>query len=141
LWGVVLFAAMITKILFTLGVVGLAWLFLRNRARRQQLVAEESRRLISGSRERGAKSLRYSAYGLILFMISASCLFIYLEWQKAYRVVRVRVINTQSGEEIIYQAERGNVGERTFETLDGRRINVAGVERIEVEELQSSSLP
>jgi hypothetical protein len=131
-----MFAAMITKILLTLGVIGLAWLVIRNRARREQLVAEERERLVDGRQEKGTKTLRYSAYGLILFMILASCVFLYLEWQKEYRVVRVRVVNTQSGEETVYQAKRGNVDDRTFETLDGRRINVAGVERIEVEELR-----
>jgi hypothetical protein len=124
---------MIWKLLLTLAVIAGAWLVLRNRYRREQLPVGETPPRLTSTRSQSADRIpRYAAYGLIVFMILASGAYLYLQWRDEYRIVTVRVINTQSGQTLTYQARRGDVAERHFQTLDGRIVNVADVERIEL---------
>ena len=46
----------------------------------------------------------------------------------------MRVINANTGEGVTYQARREDVAGRSFRTLDGRRITLADVERMELDE-------
>jgi len=124
---------MITKLLFTLGVIGIVWLVLRNRTRPRRLASSEPTARLAGSpRREGNRSPRLAAYGLIFFMILASGVVLYLQWRDEYRIVTVQVINTQTGDVVSYQARRGDVEGRRFQTLDGRVVNVAEIERIEM---------
>ncbi len=124
---------MILKLLFTLGVIGIAWLVLRNRSRRGQVAANEQLARISRpSIQQSNSTPRLAAYGLIVFMILASGLVLYLQWRDQYRIVNVQVINTQTGLSESYQARFGDVEERQFQALDGRIVKVADIERIEV---------
>ena len=124
---------MITKLLLTLGVIAVAWLVVRNRSRRGQVSAgERTERLAAPAERADSGAPRLAAYALVVFMILGSGLFLYLQWRDEYRVVNVEVINTQSGNSVSYQARRGDVGERSFLTLDGRQVNVADTERIEM---------
>ncbi len=128
----ILFRTMITKILFTLGVIGIAWLVIRQRSRRAEVAAtEQPKRLAAQQHKVSNPTPRLAAYGLIVFMILASGVFLYLQWRDEYRVVTVRVINSQTGDTVSYEARRGDVEAREFVTLDGRTVNVAAVERIE----------
>ncbi|MBF0184381.1 MAG: hypothetical protein HQM06_08335 [Magnetococcales bacterium] len=56
------------------------------------------------------------------------------EWRLAQQTVQVRVIHVESGESVTYQALRGQVHGRTFQTTDGRQVRLADVERMEVGE-------
>lgn len=124
---------MITKLLLTLGVIGVAWLVVRNRSRPSQVSsAEQTARLAAPSIQQSSRTPRLAAYGLIIFMILASGVVLYLQWRDEYRIVTVQVINTQTGQSVTYAARRGDVEERHFQTLDGRIVNVANIERIEM---------
>ena len=124
---------MITKLLLTLSVIGIAWLVIRNRSRRGGIsVAAQTTRLAAPSNQQTGQTPRLAAYGLIIFMILASGIFLYLQWRDEYRIVTVEVINTQTGHSVTYQARRGDVDERRFQTLDGRVVSVADIERIEM---------
>ena len=126
---------MITKILFTLAIVGLGYLYFL-RSRRQQLIRSAQPKAAASvsqaNDEPKSGSLRLAAYGLIVFMILASGVFLYLEWRDQYRIVDLRVINTHTGESVSYQARRGDVDDRVFETLDGRVVRLADIERLEM---------
>ncbi len=124
---------MFMKLLLTLGVIGVAWLILRNRYRRSQLpVIEEPARLAPPPTRRFERTPRLAAYALILSMILASGVVLYLQWRDEYRIVTVRVINTQTGRTLTFEARRGDVELRQFQTLDGRVVSVADIERIEM---------
>jgi hypothetical protein len=124
---------MILKLLLTLSVIGIAWLVLRNRYRAERLSARDTPpRLRSPPAQRANRIPRLAAYALIVFMILVSSGYLYLHWRDEYRIVTVRVINTQSGQTVTYQARRGDVAERRFQTLDGRIVHVAEIERIEM---------
>ncbi|MDJ0805707.1 MAG: antitermination protein NusG [Gammaproteobacteria bacterium] len=125
---------MITKLLFTLGVIAIAWLVIRNRNRPRRISsdAQSSRLAAPSSNPQDTRSPRLAAYALIGFMVLASGIVLFMQWRDEYRVVSVQVINTQTGETVTYQARRGDVEGRRFQTLDGRVVNVADIERIEM---------
>ena len=66
-------------------------------------------------------------------MVIAAGVMIYLEVADNYAVVTVHVINTQSGLRTSYQAHQEDVKSSSFTTVDGRKVFVAGIERVEVE--------
>jgi TRAP-type C4-dicarboxylate transport system permease small subunit len=72
------------------------------------------------------------AYSFLLLALVGTGIYLFLAWRDASQVVDVRVIDSRSGREVVYQAYRGDVGERSFETTDGRRVSLAEVERLEL---------
>ena len=77
--------------------------------------------------------LRRGAYLFMVFMVLAASTMIYIEISEGYATVTVHVINTQTGAKSSYQARREDVQASSFTTVDGRKVYVAGIERIEVE--------
>jgi hypothetical protein len=126
---------MITKILFTAAVIAIVYLLAKGRTQRSQ--AAPRREALSGPskpRDRAAAHDRlphYLAYTLLGVMLAGSGGFIFMEWRDQYRIVTVRVINTNTGNSVTYQARRGDVADRSLETIDGRRVVLAEVERLE----------
>ena len=117
---------MLTKIVFTLAVIGLVILVVRFRGRpaRSPVQAPQKR-----SRSPWVKGLALSVIGV---MIAGSALTLWLFWRDAHQVMQVRVIDSRSGRVSEYQAYRGSLGEHSFETLDGRQVHLAATERMEV---------
>jgi hypothetical protein len=124
---------MIGKLLLTLGIILLAWLFLRNRQKRIDAVAGEAR--LQAQPVAGPNPWKWGGYVLVVVMILGSGLFLYAEWQDRYRIVRVRVVNTDTGKGSDYQARRMDVEARRFVTLEGLEVGVADNERIELHPL------
>jgi len=129
---------MITKILFTAAVIVIAYLYIKGRDGERRSpgsapVEQKSSAELSGVGSDG-RLRRYMAYALLGVMLAGSGLFIFLEWQDQYRVVTVKVINTNTGTSVTYRARRGAIDGRGFETLDGRRVLLADVERMELGE-------
>ena len=77
---------------------------------------------------------RTLAYGLVSVMVAGIGLYLFESWEAAQRPVTVRVINANTGEAVTYQASPKDVTGRSFRTLDGRRVTLADVERMEVSE-------
>lgn len=72
-------------------------------------------------------------YIFIALMLLSSAVIFYLNWEKSYRIITVRVINTQSGNIDEYQVRRGEVDGRRFETVNGKVVILADVERMEID--------
>ncbi len=121
---------MIGKLLLTLGIILAAWLVLRARQKRISAVASEPR--LQAPPASGPNPWKWAGYVLVVVMILGSGLFLYTEWQDRYRIVTVRVVNTDTGAGIDYKAHRMDVEERSFITLDGLEVSVADNERIEL---------
>ena len=79
--------------------------------------------------------VRPAAYLFAIAVVASSAYWYYSTWQDGQRVVIVRVINTGSGDVANYQARKGSIDGRTFETVDGFIVRVADAERIEVERM------
>lgn len=120
---------MITKLLVTLAVIVGAWLVIRARMTRNRAAAGGPVPPVLPP-----AVIRAVAYGLVAVLVGGSLLWLYLDWDAGRGLVRVRVINANTGEETSYQARREDVSPRWFTTLDGRRVNLAEVERMVVED-------
>jgi hypothetical protein len=122
---------MITKILFTLAVAAIVYLAFKTRLRRPPAPARGA--YLPPKRDRSATPLpRIAAWSLVALMLLASAAFLYSEWREAYRVVNVRVINSDTGAARSYQARLKDVEGRSFQTLDGTVVTLADVESMEV---------
>ncbi|MCU7839465.1 MAG: antitermination protein NusG [Candidatus Thiodiazotropha sp. (ex Lucinoma annulata)] len=123
---------MITKLLLTLTVIAIAWLVVKNRQQRVLDVSNDKPPALVTQR-RPNILLRWGGYALLAVMLLGSTLYLVMQWQEMIRVVTVRVIDTQTGRSVSYQARRTDVEDRHFITVDGREVNVANSERIELE--------
>ena len=119
---------MLTKILLTLAVIVGAALVLRGRMEKRPGVK-------SGRAAPAPKPplhLRLLPYGLVLAALVIGALFYWMEWKEEHRLFTVRVIDTRSGEVRNYPVYRHQVKGRSFETVDGRVVQLADVERMEL---------
>ena len=123
---------MITKVLFTIAIVGAVIFFTRYAGARQnpRRSAVQARPAVGQSR--GAAPVRLAAYVVIALMIAAAALWLVLEWRSAHEILQVRVINSATGAAVEYEAYRRDIDGRSFRTVDGRRVDLAEVERLEV---------
>jgi hypothetical protein len=126
---------MLTKILVTLAVIALGWLAVRDRWRGNEGVGSRensSPATRSDGRDalvpRGAVKL--AAYGLVVLMLVGTGIYLLQGWQRDREVVDVEVVNAYTGEIQRYEARRGEIDRRSFETLDGRRVQIAEMERL-----------
>ncbi len=70
--------------------------------------------------------------GLLLAALLVSAGMFWVQWQDEHRIYVARVIDTRTGEVSTYSVYRDAVHGRSFETIDGRSITLADVERLEV---------
>jgi hypothetical protein len=121
---------MLGKILLTLAVILGAWLVIRLRLERRGTPAPrpQTRPLLPPA------LMRALAVGLVAVMVGGSLLWLYLDWESGRGLVNVRVINANTGEVTSFQARRQDIEERQFTTVDGRRVTLAEIERMVLED-------
>ena len=123
---------MLGKILITGVVILIAYLTIRSGTRRRarsgtvSLPSRQEPLLPTGA-------LRALTYGMAAMLIAGSLLWVYLDYRSARGVVTVRVINASTGSVTTYRARRSDVQGRQFNTLDGRCVTLADVDRMELE--------
>ena len=117
---------MFTKLLFTVGLVALIYLGIRTRLRQPPPAAD---RAPAGGPSRLP---RLAAWALIGVMLLISSVILFFEWREGYRVVDLRVINTNTGSSQSYRAHKDDVEDRRFVTVDGLVVTLADVERLEM---------
>ena len=120
---------MLGKIVFTLAVVALAYLAIRMRSRAVE--AEQTVRSKGPSPQILAP--RVVAYVFLAVAVLTGTALFLMEWHDDRQVVTIRVINSRTGDVVVYEAYKGRIYGRRFETLDGRVVTVAEVDRIELE--------
>lgn len=79
--------------------------------------------------------VRPAAYTFAAAIALGSAIWYYSAWRDGQTVVIIRVINTSSGEVATYQARKGSIDGRVFETTDGFTVRVADAERVEVQQV------
>lgn len=128
--GRVTLAAMIWKLLLTAAVILGAFLVIRARMRRareaQGLVQPRPPLVPPGT-------VRITAYGLAILMVAGSAFLLLRDWGSSRDLVTVTVVNANTGGTASYRARRGDIGDRRFQTLDGREVRLADVERMILE--------
>ncbi len=129
---------MLTKILLTLLVIAGAWGVLRARARSRPPLYKPVAPPPPPPLEmkRGASGMRITAIALLVFMLAGVGWLLYDYWFDARRIVEVQVINSNTGSVTSYDARKGDVdmSNGAFNTLSGRRVVLAAVERMELSE-------
>jgi len=99
--------------------------------RMQQVAAAESVNRPAVSTP-NLRLVRWVASALIVLMVLGAGFYLYHQWQDAYQVVTVRVIDARSGKVTTYQAYKGDIDGRTFLTRQGQQVTLAEVERMEL---------
>jgi hypothetical protein len=117
---------MFGKILLTAAVIAAAVLVLRLRSRRGVPAT------VSPAGRGPGGLMGWLAVGVIALMLVGAALMFYLEWRADDEIVDVRVIDAGSGQVSSYRVRRGDVDERSFVTVDGRRVVLAETERLEM---------
>jgi len=76
----------------------------------------------------------YFAVGLITIMLLGAGYYLFEVWFDGSRIITVRVINSNTGSVTSYEVRKGDVeaGKSTFQTIDGRTVTLAAVERLEM---------
>ncbi|MCB1758960.1 MAG: antitermination protein NusG [Gammaproteobacteria bacterium] len=122
---------MLMKILLTtLVIIGaLMVLRMRSKSRHDGTLPATSRATGGGPPNHFPK---VAAYGALAIMLLGCSVFVYYQWQATWRVVTVRVVNAGTGSEALYTAYKRDVAVRSFVTTDGRTVNLAEVERMEL---------
>ncbi len=116
---------MIKKILFTLFVAGVVFLFykLKNAPPKPQEPKHEA--------PQGKLSTQLMAYIIVGFMLLFSAIYFALNWLDDRSLLTVRVT---SAENIVteYQVKKNALKDRKFTTADGRIIELGDNERLEI---------
>lgn len=115
---------MIKKILFTIIVAGVVFLFYK--IKRQQPVKQTS----APEPPEGKLSTQLIAYVVVGFMLLFSAAFFTLNWLDDNSIIEVRVVTDNNTSE--YQIKKNTLKDRTFTTVDGRIIELGDNERLEV---------
>lgn len=122
---------MLTKILFTLAVViGVLALF-RWQRQRSGLDTPARDSIRAAPRNGGRPVFRWFAIAVIGLSIAGVGLWLLHAWRAAGEIVTVRVFDAGSGAMTEYQAYRSDLDNRSFRTVDGRRVTLAETERME----------
>lgn len=85
--------------------------------------------------DEGAHSLSTTAlvgYVLAAVMIVTAGTLTWMGYRERNEVVEVVVVDTRSGERVVYNVRRKALGEREFLTVDGRRISLGASDRMEL---------
>jgi hypothetical protein len=84
---------------------------------------------------------RVAAYVVLGFMLIGTGWYLYAGWATGNTVMRVQVVNANTGAITLYQARRRDIAGRGFRTLDGRDVRLADVERMILEPAARQRLP
>lgn len=127
---------MLTKVLFTIAVV-LAVVFFSRLRRRPGLDAPTANPPDAASGASSYGLMRWLASAVVILMVAGAAFYLYLDWRGASEIVRVRVIDAGTGKSSEYEVYRGEIEDRSFRTVDGRRVILAETERMETSAIGS----
>lgn len=124
---------MLTKILVTALVILGCYAFLRFQRNKQLAPSNQSQN--TGNAQAGnavSFSFRWLAICLVTLTFATAAGFFIYDWQDNRELLTVKVINPHNGESVSYQVYKGDLQERSFETVQGQVIRVSHSERMEV---------
>lgn len=128
---------MLSKFLLTLTVIITAFFFVRQRnlADRADKGAAANRRTAQQEQKERAEftsDLRFAAYMTAVLMVGLGGLLYYFRWQDDHEILTVTLHRDNQSAPISYQVFRYQLQDRSFVTIDGTTVTVAGSERMEV---------
>ena len=134
---------MLGKILLTLAVMVIAFLFVRQRDMKEKsspaLItldpAKSKEKTVKPDDHNLSADLRVGAYMFLALVIGLGAALYYFQWQDDHSILTVRLHSEGQAEAVVYQTYKFEMKERSFTTLDGILVTVASSERMEVEGL------
>lgn len=125
---------MLTKILVTALIILACFYYLRYQ-RNKQLAGTQKAIAATPARKFSLTSqIKWLAGGLVVLTICAALASFIYGWLDKRQILNVKVTSPYSGEVVTYQVYKGDMNERSFETVQGQKIRIGNSERIEVSE-------
>ena len=123
---------MIGRILLTLAVIAIAYLFIRQR----RLSEERENKPVTTARGKAqdelSQDLRMAAYMFLVLMVGIGGAVYYFRWQDEHTILTINLHRENQAQPVSYQVYKYQLQERSFTTIDGTQVTVAGSERMEV---------
>lgn len=123
---------MIGRILLTLAVIAIAYVFVRQRRMAED--AENKPDPINKDKGQDALSqdMRLAAYMFMVLMVGIGGAVYYFRWQDEHTILTIMLHRENQAQPVSYQVYKYQLQERSFTTIDGTQVTVAGSERMEV---------
>ena len=131
-------SAMIGKILLTLAVIAVAYLMVRRDPGSKPDTAKSAPAKIADYDQKQSPDptlqddLRTASYLFLFFMVAVGAALYYYRWQDDHQLITVRLYSADQAAPVSYEVYKYQLADRSFTTVDGRIITVAGSDRMEV---------
>lgn len=122
---------MIGRILLTLAVIAIAYFVLRQRKIAEER-EEKGEKVVANERSELANDVRLAAYMFLVFMVGIGGAVYYFRWQDDHTVLTINLHRENQSQPVSYQVYKFQLMDRSFTTIDGTQVTVAGSERMEV---------
>lgn len=129
---------MLWKLLLTAAVILGAYLVIRARIRAPREPTGSAPRRVSVL---GRGWRNGAAYALVGLVIGGTAFYLIRSWDSGREVLRVQVVNANTGVVIDYRARRRDIEGRGFRTLEGQVVRLADVERMVLTAADQEPLP
>ncbi|MAJ55751.1 MAG: hypothetical protein CBC67_06860 [Gammaproteobacteria bacterium TMED107] len=129
---------MIGKILLTLAVIAIAYLMVRrDLGSKRETAMSATLKIAAGDQNKSSNptlhdDLRTASYLFLFFMVVVGATLYYYRWLDDHQLITVRLYSTDRADPASYEVYKYQLAERSFTTVDGRVITVAGSDRMEV---------
>ena len=125
---------MLTKILVTALIILACFYYLRFQRNKQQIGTQKANAATSAQKFSRTSQIAWLAGSLVALTICAAIISFVYGWFDKKQVLNVKLISPYSGEVVIYEAYKGDMNERSFETVQGKVIRIGNSERLEISE-------
>lgn len=138
---------MFSKFLVTVAVILAAFFFVRQRnladgdsaSRKTNTNTDKTgdKKTVSHADRRSefSSDMRIAAYMTVVLMVGLGGTLYYFRWQDDHQIVTVTLHRDSEANPISYQVYKFQLQDRSFVTVDGTTVTVAGSERMEVQGL------
>jgi len=127
---------MITKILVTALVIVACYVYLRHQRQKQDGTSVQTTLATAVTNKNTVSSqFKWLAISLVVLTACAAIGFFIYNLVDDRRVLNVKITNPHNSEVVTYHVYKGDMQERSFETLQGQQIRISINERIEVSEV------
>lgn len=124
---------MLTKILVTALIILACYGYLRYQRNKRLSVPGKNDSLDTDTGKSSLSTqVQWVAGGLIVLTACGAISFFIYNWMDDRRLLTVTITSPHSGEVVTYQVYKGDLKERSFETIQGQTIRIGNSERIEI---------
>ncbi len=128
---------MLGKILLTLAVIAIATIYVRQRnmaeaSAEKQSSAATTDQVLASEKSELSSDIRLGAYLFLIMMIGVGAALYYFRWQDDHTILTVNLHRENQAQPVSYQVYKYQLEERSFTTVDGTLVTVAGSERMEI---------